>query len=61
MQGMQDRFALRTLIKVLAGVRGHGLDLGKAAVRTGQHGFKGDAGHEFFSLSLDYQQNVPMP
>jgi hypothetical protein len=43
--GAQQGLAVAALIEKLAGVRRHGLLLGKAAVRTSQHGFKDNSAH----------------
>ena len=43
--GAQPRFAMTTLIEEEAGVGGHRLLRGKAAVRTGQHRFEYDLVH----------------
>jgi len=43
--GAQQRLAIETLVEELAGVRGHGFQLGEAVMRASQNGFKNDSIH----------------
>ena len=61
-QRAQHRLAVRAVVKPLAGIGGHGLAFGKAALGAGEGGLQGDGGHGVaFNKNNPQSTETPVP